>query len=249
MEDAGILVLPATADVPRGPLFFEAIDASLAIVLPSRFDPDTCARWAEATEAAREAWTSDWDGEQFSLGRAFYTHLEQGRAREYFAQAAASDAAVERALPGMQARVIDLVGDLVAGAARKRRGWCGPGVHVFPPGEPVARDGGVVHFDHEGLTDRHLALGKRALSMVIMIAPPREGGGLRLWDVTYEGDASVDEDDLDDPAATARYGLGDAVVFSAYRLHQIEPFSGEIARVSITAHAAELDPGVWDVWF
>jgi hypothetical protein len=244
-----LVALAAGAPSPRGAPFLELLDRSLAVVLERWLDAAECARWASAVLAAEGAWTADWGGEQFSLGRAFYTHLEQGRAREYFANAAASDGAVERALPGMQARVIALVGELVGGEARQRRGWCGPGVHVFPPGEPVAEDGGVVHFDHEGLTERHMDAGRPALSIVIMLQPPERGGGLRLWDVFYEGDADVDADELDEPAGTASYGAGDVVVLSSYRLHQIEPFSGDRSRISITAHAAEVDDGVWDVWF
>ncbi len=56
---------------------------------------------------ARDRWTADFGGAQFSLGRPFYRHLETGRAAEYFAHCAASDALVEAVLPGTQSAVRD----------------------------------------------------------------------------------------------------------------------------------------------
>jgi hypothetical protein len=37
-------------------------------------------------------------------------------------------------------------------------------------------------------------------------------------------------------------------VFESYRLHQIEPFGGDVPRVTGTCHVARLS-GAWDVWF
>ena len=55
--------------------------------------------WASRVLRARAGWTSDFGGEQFALGRAFYTHLETGSSAAYFRDVAASDARVEAALP------------------------------------------------------------------------------------------------------------------------------------------------------
>src|SRR5262249_6462958 len=141
------------------------------------------------------AWTQDFDGEQFALGRAFYTHLETGRSADYFKGAAASDACVEDALPGMQARTLELLERLVGGAVRRRPGFCGPGVHVFPARGKVARVGGVVHFDLEGLTDHQKTRGDRAVTLVWTLQAATSGGALRLWDVLYAGrpDSEIDE--------------------------------------------------------
>ncbi len=62
----------------------------------------TCAAWVRAVYEARPHWTSDFSGEQFALGMAFYTHHETDRGEDYFRRAAASDALVDRVLPGMQ---------------------------------------------------------------------------------------------------------------------------------------------------
>jgi hypothetical protein len=199
--------------------------------------------------AARDRWTPDFGGEQFALGRAFYTHLETGRTKEYFAEAAASDALVESVVPGMAAETLALLARVLGGQVRPRPGFCGPGVHVFPAGGKVAREGGVVHYDLEGLTPHQKATGQRAMTLVWMLQPGRSGGGLRLWDACYDGrpDSDIDPDELD--RVTVRSEAGDAVLIDSRRLHQIRPFRGDLDRVSITVHGVEVDRGVWETWF
>ncbi len=194
-------------------------------------------------------WTSDFDGAQFTLGRAFYTHYETDRSEEYFERARESDALVERHLPGMQARMRDLVSSIAGTVARARRDWCGAGVHVFPAHGEVAERGGVVHFDIEGLSDKHARDKRPALTVVLMLQEPEAGGGLKLWDVRFRGREEATRAELASPAVVARYGVGNALVIDSYRLHQIQPFGGDRDRISITIHAAEVDEGVWETWF
>ena len=198
---------------------------------------------------ARKHWMLDFGGEQFALGRAFYTHLETGRGKEYFRGAAASDALVESVIPGMPARTSALLARLLGGEVRPRSGFCGPGVHVFPAGGKVAREGGVVHFDLEGLTEHQKARGHRAVTLVWMLQPATWGGGLRLWEALYDGrpDSAVESDDYE--SVTIRSEAGDAVLIDSRRLHQIRPFRGRKHRISITLHALEVDRGVWEAWF
>ncbi len=221
------------------------LDGARAIVCRGLLDAATCAAWVDGVLRARAEWTADFGGEQYALGRAFYTHLETDRAKEYFRDAAASDARVERYAPGLQARMRAMVAEVVAATAVARRGWCGPGVHVFPAGEKVAESGGVIHFDTEGLGQHHLARRKRALSVVAMLQPAEERGGIALWDVLWDGG---DEAPQGEPEIV-EYGVGDVLVFDSYRLHQIQPFAGSRDRISATVHAAEIDRGLWETWF
>jgi hypothetical protein len=122
-------------------------------------------------------------------------------------------------------------------------------VHIFPAGEKVAREGGVVHFDTEGLTPDHLRKRKRALSVVVMLGQPERGGGLELWAARYAGRDTALDSELAGPSRVFGYGAGSALAFDSYRLHQIQPFQGERDRVSATVHAAEVDPGRWETWF
>jgi len=221
----------------------------LAVSVADVLTATECAAYVAALYRARSEWAADFAGEQFCLGRAFYAHFEEDRCREYFAEAASSNARVERVLPGLQQRLLGLVRDFTGATCFARRGFCGPGVHIFPAGEKVAREGGVVHFDTEGLVEHHAKKRKGALSFVLMLGLPASGGGLRLWDATYAGREVASERQLAAPPVEAAYGVGSALVFDSYRLHQIQPFSGRRDRISATVHAAEIDTGRWETWF
>lgn len=214
------------------------------------FTAEECRGWIRSIYAARAAWTPCFEGVQFTLGRAYYTHLEEGRADAYFAAARQSDALVGATLPGMQERVRDLLSELLGAAVKPRSGWCGPGVHVFPAGGWLARNGGDVHFDTEGLHDAELAARVPALSAIIMLQPASQGGGLRVWDSLWSGDESDEsiEQASQAPSTIVPYGTGDLVVIDSYRLHQIQPFGGSLDRVSVTAHAI-FSEGQWQAWF
>jgi hypothetical protein len=211
-------------------------------VLPS----DECRALVRRVYAARAEWTSNFAGVQFTLGRAWYTHLEEDREDAYFEGAAASNACVERHLPGMQGKVLELVRGLAGGPVTLRPGWCGPGVHVFPAGSEVAKVGGAVHYDTEGLTDAQIEARAPAISFVLMLQPATTGGGLRVWERFYEGDdfPSIPEA----PSERVDYSPGELVAFDSYRLHQILPFGGDVDRISITVHIVKND-GAWEAWF
>lgn len=236
------------------PALVSLLDEHPAVVLRGAMPGEEAAGLASRVLSARADWTPDFGGDQFALGRAFYTHLETGKSREYFAGARASDALLERVLPGLQARTLDLMGRLLGGEVRQRPGFCGPGVHVFPASGKVAREGGVVHFDLEGLTEYQKATGAPSVSLVWTLQPGVFGGGLRLWEVLYEGIPDSEVEPCEYRHATVRSEAGDALFFDSLRLHQIRPFRGERDRISVTAHAVEVDRvevdrGVWEVWF
>lgn len=222
---------------------------SLAALLPGALPREECASLTERVLAARSRWTSDFGGEQFTLGRAFYTHLETGRAAEYFSNAREADAQVERTLPGMQSRLRALFARAVGGSARSRQGFCGAGVHVFPAGSKVAREGGVAHWDVEGIAPVHLARRRPAASLVLMLQPGERDASLTLWDEVWQGRDEPTRGALDTRAEVLSYAVGDLALFSSYRLHRIEPFEGALDRVSLTLHGVEVDEGVWETWF
>lgn len=193
--------------------------------------------WARAVLAACDG-NADFGGEQL-VARPGVDDLETERAREYFREAAASDAIVERVLPGMQAASGASSPPSSLGASSPGRAGAGPGVHaLLPPEGEVAEHGGVVHQDHGGLTRAQLLRGARALSLVLMLAPPQSGGGLRLFAAKSEEEADEEE------SVVVEYGQGDLVVFDSYRVHQIEPFAGDAPRVSVTLHSVEVSEGV-----
>jgi len=222
--------------------------AALALAVPNALDPRLALAWAEGVRAAREAWIESFNGDQHSLGRAWYTDLELDRTDDYFAEAERSNALVEAACPGLQEAMRVLVAKACGGAVVQRPGWCGSGVHIFPAGGHVAKVGGEIHYDSEGLTPAHCAARAPALTIVLMLDPPVSGGGLKVWDVRYRGTDEVTDEDLAQRSVVCEYGVADLVLIDSYRLHQIQPFGGDKDRISATCHAAFV-AGEWETWF
>ncbi len=248
-EPAPLYATSWSAHVPSGPHApLAGLTTSLALRLPGVLDPDECKGYAAQVLNARQDWTTNFAGVQFTLGRAWYTHLEEDREDEYFANAEASDATVRRATPGLQERMLAAVSAVLEAPVTQRPGWCGPGVHIFPARSPVARKGGEVHFDTEGLTEPQLARRAPALSFILMLQPPEVGGGLRVWDRLYDGEDFPDKPEPGVPVTQIAYELGELVVIDSYRLHQILPFTGSRDRISATMHAA-LEGNDWEAWF
>lgn len=232
-------------DVEGTPLV-DKLPKHAAVGVRAALAKDVARDLAARVLAADADLVDDFGGEQRALGRAFYTHLD-GRAAAYFK--GDSDDVVERVVPGMQAMTMDLLARLLGGVVRRRHGFCGPGVHVFPAGEKVADRGGVFHYDLEGLTAWDLERGARAVSFVVMLQPPLTRGGLSLYAKTFRGQG-WDMDRVPGCASTTTTSrAGDALLFSSLRLHRINGFGGDRDRVSITCHAVEVDDDVWDCWF
>ena len=233
----------ATAEVP-------ACDFEQQVLLArSALAAERAAGWTKRILASQRSWTKDFGGDQFSLGRAFYTHYETERAKLYFDQAERSNATVERLLPGMQQWMRELFSAMARAQVRPRTGFCAAGAHIFEPGAVVARKGGVVHFDVEGLSPLHLARRARSLSLVVMLQPAAWGGGLRVYDALYAGSEEPSDAQRAARTQTVAYAAGDALLMSSFRLHQIRPFRGERARISLTLHGVEVDRGLFETWF
>jgi hypothetical protein len=225
-----------------------ALATARAVRMPRLLPTSTALEMTHAVEQAKPQWVSAFNGDQFSLGNAWYTHLESGKERHYFRDARKADTLVEQILPGMQKNVRELLQAFVGALVCPREGFCGAGVHIFLPDCPVAKKGGSVHFDLEGLRSEEERK-SRALSLVIMLQNARRGGGLRLWPARHTMDMHPNAAERKASYETVGYEAGDAVIFESRRLHQIEPFSGDCARISITAHARERGDGTWESWF
>jgi len=220
----------------------------LASRFPRMLDPFECRVLVAQIDGARAAWTPNFGGVQYTLGRAWYTHFEEDREDEYFDGAEESDALVERALPGFQDRLLDMASDLVGAPVVRRPRYCGPGVHVFPAGSEVARKGGEPHFDTEGLTREHLLKRAPALTLILMLQPAKSGGGLAVWDSTYAGHDFPERPPPDVACDIVDYKVGELVVIDSYRLHQIQPFDDSTDRVSATFHLVQ-EGETWLAWF
>jgi hypothetical protein len=221
------------------------LDNGLGLVCSRVIDDTRCAAIVDAVYAARPSWTASWNGLQHSLGRAYYTHLEEGMEHMYFAAAARSNALVERVAPGLTSTLLGLLSATIGATVELRPGWCGPGIHVFPAGGHAAQHGGEVHCDLEGLTDGQRAARVGAITLVLGLQPAERGGGTHLWRARFDGS----EPPADGDPTTVHLRGGDALLFDSYRLHQIEPFGGALDRLTATVHAVEVAPMRWEAWF
>lgn len=238
--------------LPSKSAWLQELDNSAALCIKHAVGDEQCASWVKSIYAQRDQWVSDFNAVQYSLGRAWYTHYEQGRSRDYFLGAKQSDQLVQTTTPGLQETLVSLTQQIVNGEVRQRQGWCGPGVHIFPAGKSVSHSGGDIHFDLEGLTEAHAAAQKPAYSLILMLQAPLTGGGLKLWDVYFDGERSdleLDDDELDCETTLFEYKTGDLLIVDSYRLHQIQPFSGDVDRISATAHIAQKGTNRWEIWF
>ncbi len=217
----------------------------LAIHVKSAISRLECDRITHAVQAARDHWTPCFEGAQFTLGRAWYTHLEEDREEEYFGSAAASDRLVERSVPGLQAIMRSFASLVARRSVVHRPGWCGPGVHIFPAHAWLSESGGDVHFDTEGLSLEQRRARCPAFTIVLMLQTPEKGGALRLWERVDDG--SGEDAPGDAKRADVVYRPGDLVVLDSYRLHQIQPFDGDRDRISATIHAVH--DRRWETWF
>ncbi len=248
MSQGATLRLPPRTQGPRAPGLLALLPAYLAVRYPGVLSREEAQTHSASVSAARAEWTPNFGGTQFTLGRAWYTHLEEEREDEYFEDAAASDARVERWAPGLQQRMMAILRRLIDARVVRRESWCGPGVHVFEAGSQVALHGGDVHFDVEGLSEAQLSRRARALTLVLTLQPAASGGGLQVWDRMYAGEDRGVVPPPEVTSAVLDYEAGELVVIDSYRLHQIMPFQGSADRMSATVHVVE-EGDVWEAWF
>ncbi len=246
MATPDALTLPGT-ELGRTPVT-ELLKHHLCVRYSAVLSEDICQRYVRAIYDARQFWHSDFDGAQFSLGRAWYTHLEQHRVRLYFGRSQDSDQLVERILPRMQSQMRELMSTALGEPVTARVGWCGPGVHIFPAAGWCAQHGGDIHFDSEGLLYPEPLPHTAALTMILMLQPAELGGGLKVWNTRYQNSDTITPDMLATAHTVVPYQTGDLVIIDAYQLHQIQPFEGQRDRISITAHLARVSHG-WVSWF
>jgi hypothetical protein len=225
-----------------------ALASSVCVRMKDAITDAERARFVAGVYAGKAEWTSNFEGIQFTLGRAWYTHLETDLTEQYFANAAHSDTVVEKHCPGLQDRMLDLVARFVGADVVRRQGYCGAGVHVFPARGYCADKGGDVHFDTEGLTRSQLRARMPALSFILMLQPAKSLGGLTVWDVKWEGSDDVTDTMLSRPRASIDYAPCELAVIDSYSLHQIQPFGGDVDRVSATVHALK-NGDRWEAWF
>lgn len=195
-----------------------------------------------------EHWNSDFDGLQFSFGQAYYPHLEAGTTDTYFEKVEVSDRMFNQALPGLQEFAMKLLSSIVGGYVQQREGWSGPGIHIFPIDGYAAKNAGEVHFDLDGISDKDRMALSPAVTLIVMLQPPSTGGGLKVWNTKYAGFDALELNIETIENSILEYKIGDVVAINSYTLHQIQPFTSTVDRISLTVHSI-FNGECWDCWF
>ena len=235
---------------------FHELSNKPAFCFKSFFTPQECAEISKTVYAARQDWSSGFDGLQYSLGEAWYHYAEEGiDFEDYSLKADKARATVEKHLPGLEFRVLDLLSSIVgSGQVSVRSGWAGPGIMIFPAGSYVAQNGGSVHFDTDAFSDEELSdPALEMYSFVCMLQKPESGGNLRIWKAAFDpaGDReqSFDPDEHPDvPFFDVTYELGDLWMFGGMNAHRIGSFEGSGDRICLTFHMYRRGQD-WHVWF
>jgi hypothetical protein len=217
---------------------------------------EQCRSAAAKLGELRPLWSRDYDGEQFSYPDNFYARANDGGVSRYFSRAAdANDAMVEH-FSEARSLLLAYLGRLLPGReVRVRPGWLGPAFVIFPAGEFLSREPGPVHIDLEGLAEMDLQSGETTFfSVICMIQPPDEGGGVRVWNRCFGGDRSFEDQFLDqakaepEAAVELAYQVGDLFAINSLSPHQILQFGGARDRITLNAFAAA-DSRSCNVWF
>lgn len=235
--------------------FKELLQQSAAVIFRQFFSAEESHSITDTIYHLKEFWHPNYGGEQYSLGRVWYTHVDEGIKDEYVRGAEESNRIIESHFPGLYERIRTFCAIIQQGEpVALRKGWAGPGFVIFPANGRCAEIGGDIHYDWEGLTDGQLDDPKaEAYSFISMLQKPHTGGGLRIWNMFYDRVRKREElvPKASPPAAESLvidYEIGGLLVIDSFRLHQIQPFGGEIDRICLTFHTARYQDG-WYVWF
>lgn len=207
---------------------------------------------------ARSDWSEGFKGQQYSLGEVWYHYAETNEGVEtYREQAVNSRDIFEKHIPGLHAHILNFLCDtLNTSSVSIRDGWAGPGIVSFLSQNYVAKNGGGLHYDIEGLSVEEMTDPAFELySFVSMLQKPDSGACLYTWDKRYDHNDAKDRENSPMMSSVAgkkrayiNYQLCDLWMFKGLNAHHIEKFTGDLDRICLTFHIAKRNDH-WDVWF
>ncbi len=157
--------------------------------------------------------------------------------------------------------LLDALRDLLKEPVNFEAAFALPGFHIFQGHEAFTQPLASMHFDlqydHYDWSKRYKEVDRYVpISMTLPIHLPTSGGGLRVWDMTYERSQKMSKAEFEHFKITAPftyypYEPGKLVVHSGHHLHQIAPLAdirpGD-ERITLQAHAARTEQG-WVVYW
>jgi hypothetical protein len=210
--------------------------------------------------AQRARWIRRGSAEFYTLGAASY--LDDADA--YAAHTAELNPLLAARFAPLYANLRERLAAALGAPVVQANGKALPGFHVWGvPGIPTGPHASL-HFDlqYDKLTwTDGPGAGEGSLSFTLPLRLPRRGGGLSLWETTYErvqafyartGFAGTLEDLL--PLITERvepYACGELIVHSGHQLHRIAPVpevEPDDLRITLQGHARK-SGGVWFLYW
>jgi hypothetical protein len=211
--------------------------------------------------ARRSRWVQRGTVEFYTFGAASY--LDDGPT--YEARAAELNPVLLALFAPLYAHLLDRIAGTLGAPAVLAAGKAVPGFHIWGvPGIPTGPHASL-HFDlqYERLLwpDNAPATAASSMSFTLPVQLPRLGGGLSLWDTTYERvqafySRSSFPGSIEDllplfEEHVETYVRGELVVHSGHQLHRIAPIA-EVApddlRVTLQGHGRFMS-GVWHLYW
>lgn len=227
----------------------------LALAVEDFLSPDECAEILRGVYVLEPYWRSGtYEGDSI-LGRSWYTAIDNREVMDYFDEAPAFNRLIQDTFPELIEKIMAFARTMTnQEEVQVRPGWAGPGFTIFRPPSCTAETGGSCHIDYDGLSKRMVDVpeGLEMFSVMIPISMPEDAAGLYVWPEVYQRFQHKRYfNEIEDPEGerfTVPYSVGKLICIHSLRIHQIEPFNGDIDRVVITFHLGKLD-GKWNLWF
>jgi len=225
------------------------------LVVENFLSREECEEILQGVYTLEPYWRSGTCEGEFTLGRSWYTSIDNREVMDYFDEAPALNQLLQTTFPGLMARILAFGKTMVGhDNVQFRPGFAGPGIVVFKAHCTTAESGGSCHIDYEGLSKHQMDArdGVEIFSFMLPLSLPEKAGGLRVWPEVYERFRHNRYfEEIEEPEGEKfiiPYCVGNLFGIHSLRVHQIEPFGGEKDRVVVTFHLAQLD-GQWSIWF
>lgn len=221
---------------------------------------EDCPPIAQAVHDAARFWTRRHPtAPSFTLGAACYLDVPEHGIEEYYRRAVRGNVLLQRRFRPLYAQLLTRIVAILGAPAVYSNRYALPGFHVFVASPEIRALEPKVHFDLQDLDLEWEDGGARRpderISFTLPVQLPKCGGGLWVWDIEHEDvrdQATIDVAALATHERTlVQYQVGELVVHSGDRLHQIENARqaepGEV-RMTLQGHARKTR-GTWILYW
>lgn len=199
----------------------------------SVFDHDECERIIKTVHNLRNFWTRRAKREGlpfYTLGAASY--LDAQDYDSYLEQAAKTNLVLSGYFKWMYAKVLEKLEEALDKPVTLTDRYALPGFHIFQGSKVFEKPVASLHCDLQyDLLDwsGHDINPDSVMSFTVAVELPSSGGGLMVWDLTYQDTEGATQDEKNRLIRDAKshyheYKEGGMVLHSGHLWHQIAPF-------------------------